>query len=143
MVKSNKRLTVAIFESVYEKVKLAAEQKDKTLQDYVNETLLMNVERDEFLKVFAPNLSLEYVANNTIFLHDEKQNKTITIKLRYHENNSCDDGFEIFCEQDESIECLHVRFTMALPELIKLNLKKSKQRSGEDIHYTKMACNPD
>ncbi|KAA2281224.1 hypothetical protein [Candidatus Nitrosocosmicus sp. SS] len=133
---------MAIFESVYQKIKLAAEQKGKTLQDYVNETLLMNVERDEFLKIFAPNLSLEYVANNTIFLHDEKQNKTITIKLRYHEDSSCDDGFEIFCEQDESIECLHVRFTMALPELIKLNLKRSKQRLEGWKNYTEMNTRP-
>jgi len=127
MVESKKRLTVAIFEPVYEKVKLAAEQKGKTLQDYVNETLLMNVERDGFLKVFAPYLSLEYVTNNTIFLHDDKVNKTITIKLRYQDNDSFDDAVQVFCETDNSLECLHVRFAMALPELMQLNLKRSKK----------------
>lgn len=114
--------TVAIQKAIYERVKVAAESRGMSIQNYINETLLMNVERDEFLKAFAPCLSLEYLANNTIFLHDSKQNKTITIKLRYHGDDSYADGVELFCEQDESIDCLHVRFTMALPELMQLNL---------------------
>lgn len=112
-------------EPVYEKVKLAAEQHGKTIQDYVNESLLMNVERDDFLNNFAPYLSLEYEGKNTIFLHDEKNNKTVSIKLRYQEDNTSDERIEVYCEQDNSKECLHARYAMALPELIHLNLRKS------------------
>lgn len=118
--------TVAIQKDIYEKVKKVAELKGRTIQDYINETLLMNVERDEFLKIFAPYLSLEHASNNTIFLHDEKLNETILIKLKYYEDKSYDCNVDVFCEHDQSDECLHVRFALALPELMQLNLKRTK-----------------
>ncbi len=108
-------------------VKQTAEQKGKTIQNYINETLLMNVERDKFLKVFAPYLSLEHASDNTIFLHDDKLDKTVLIKLKFQDNNSFDSSVQVFCETDDSLECVHVRFAMALPELMQLNLKRSKK----------------
>jgi len=46
--------TVAIEEATYQKVKNKAKEKGLTLVDYVNETLLLNVEKDNFLKNYAP-----------------------------------------------------------------------------------------
>lgn len=125
---SNNIATVAIHKEIYNKVKLIAEEKGKTIQDYINETLLMNVEKDQFLKIFAPYLSLEHVSDNTIFLYDAKKDQTILIKIKYREANSYDDEVEVHCENDKSDECMHVRFALALPELMKLNLKRSKRK---------------
>ena len=66
--------TVAIEEATYQKVKNKAKEKGLTLVDYVNETLLLNVEKDNFLKNYAPYIE-KISVGETLVLRDHKTGK--------------------------------------------------------------------
>lgn len=116
MTKSKRKPTVAIEEVIYSKAKAKAEEKGLTLQDYVNETVLLNVEKDEFLKRYAPYIEKINVGQ-TLVLRDHKINKVIEIFLK---NNT------LYCSHDESGDCMHIHFALAIPEIAKLKFKGSK-----------------
>lgn len=116
-----KRLSVAIFAPVYEKVKEASERKGKTVTDYVNETLMMNVERDNFLKLFAPHLSFEYASEYSIFIKDSTIDKTAIIKIKWHKVEDLKKtGCYVYCETDDSDSCCHVKYALLLPDILKI-----------------------
>ncbi len=116
MIKSKRKPTVAIEQTIYTKAKAKAEEKGLTLQDYVNETLLLNVEKDEFLKRYAPYLE-KITVGQTLVLRDHKINKIIEVFLK---NNT------LYCSHDESGDCMHIHFALAIPEIAKLKFKGAK-----------------
>ena len=108
-----KRLpNVAIMESIYELIKKKAEQKGQPIVQYVNEVLLMNIEKDDFLKTYAPYLSLAGHYENTLLIHDDKLQRNAEIIMR--------DG-KLYCTLHEGEDtCIHIAFALALPEIAKL-----------------------
>lgn len=127
---SKKRMTVAIFAPVYEKVKEVADQRQTKIQDYINDTLLMNVDKDVFLKGYAPQLSLEHVSENSIFLFDSELDCTVIIKVKNqkYEDLNIQGLFTVFCETCKSDSCIHVRFAIGLPEIARIR-KEGKMAS--------------
>jgi hypothetical protein len=90
----------------------------KTNQEFggfVNDLLEDVLDKDEFLQVYAPYLSLEGYSYNCLYIKDEKRHATAEI-FRY--NN------KIKCTLCNSFDCEHVHFALAIPEVAKLGLKK-------------------
>lgn len=116
MKKSKRMPTVAIQEQIYSKAKAKAEEKGMTLLEYVNETLLLNVEKDDFLKGYAPYIEKINVGQ-TLVLRDHKVNKLVEVFLK---NNI------LYCSLDESGDCMHIHFALAIPEIARLKFKSTK-----------------
>jgi hypothetical protein len=105
--KRKSRKMVAIEDNIYERAKAHAASKKKDLQKYVNEILFMNLEKDEFLKEWAPNFSAT-VGPNSIYVYDNKEKRTAEVVIK--------DG-KLICFEHESNDCEHIHFALALPEL--------------------------
>lgn len=109
---SKRKPTVAIKDDVYEKAKIKAAEKGLTLVDYVNETILQSVEKDAFLKTYAPHIE-KISTGDTIILRDNKIKKIVEVYLK--------EG-KMHCTNDENHDCIHIHFALGLPEVG--NLKK-------------------
>lgn len=92
----------------------------KTKEDfggYVNDILSSVLEKDEFLKIYAPSISVIDIVGDVLYLRENKNGKSITVEI-YLKNN------ELFCSKDGENNCIHVRYAFAIPEVAKMNLKK-------------------
>ena len=108
-------MTVDIARPVYQKISEIAKENNRPIKDFVNELLLMNIEKDNFLKSYAPYLSKAGSHENSLYIKDHNVNRTAEVILKDH---------TLFCILDNSKNCIHVHFALALPELGKLNIKK-------------------
>ncbi|MGI0006803.1 MAG: hypothetical protein ACREAR_02260 [Nitrosotalea sp.] len=105
--------TVAIKDDVYEKAKSKAAEKGLTLVDYVNDVILQNVEKDVFLKNYAPHIE-KISTGDTIILRDNKIKTIVEVYLK--------EG-KMHCSNDEDRDCIHVHFALGLPEVGRLKKK--------------------
>ncbi|MBA3749794.1 MAG: hypothetical protein H0X03_02675 [Nitrosopumilus sp.] len=80
---------------------------------FVNELLHDILEKDEFLRHYAPFLSEEGCSRNTIYIKDFKENKTTEINLNDN---------KLHCSLCESFSCIQIQFVMATPRVAKLNI---------------------
>ena len=90
------------------------EKTDKSLTQWISDKLLMVLEKDEFLKSYAPFLSKIATNENSVIVRDEKLQRLVEIVYR---NN------KFWCDVDEKECCVHVHFALALPELVELRSK--------------------
>ncbi|MEW6605441.1 MAG: hypothetical protein AB1351_12245 [Thermoproteota archaeon] len=100
----------------WEKEKKYRSDVNQKFSGYVNDILGDILEKDEFLQKYAPMLSLEGYSYNCLYIKDEKRHATAEI---YRHDN------QIKCALDDSFECEHVHFALAIPEVAKLGLKNS------------------
>ena len=80
--------------------------------------------RQNFIKAYAPHLTLEHSTLNAIYIHDNELQKTAVVKAKWRDlyesgkdktnNRSL---LTIFCELCESENCIHVRYSLILPEM--------------------------
>lgn len=110
---SKRKPTVAIKDDVYEKAKTKAAEKGLTLVEYVNETILQSVEKDAFLKSYAPYIE-KISTGDTIILRDNKIKKIVEVYLK--------EG-RMYCTNDEGHDCIHIHFALGLPEVGRLKKK--------------------
>lgn len=104
--------SITVREIIYEKAfKKSQELKAKSLSTFIEDLILMNIEREEFLKRFAPGLSKVGFQNNAIYIKDHKTNRIAEIYLTDH---------HLWCSVDEASDCIHVHFALALPEIVML-----------------------
>lgn len=82
---------------------------------FVNELLHDILEKDEFLRHYAPFLSEEGCTRDTLYIKDFKENKTAEIRIS--EN-------KLHCSLCNSFACFHIQFAMATPRVAKLNLEQ-------------------
>lgn|SRR3989338_3464348 len=110
------RKNLSVLNNVYDKVKSRydVEKTDLSFVKWVSEYLLMNLEKDEFVRGYAPFLSKVGIQDNRLIIKDSKKNQFAEVYLK---NN------QLFCTLDESSDCMHIHFALALPELARL--KKS------------------
>lgn len=88
------------------------EEKPKiSFAEWVTEYLQVNLEKDDFLKNYAPFIEKIGITDNRLTLRDNKENKLTDIFMK-------DD--QVYCSVDETTNCIHTRFAWALPELAKL-----------------------
>ncbi|HEU5119520.1 MAG TPA: hypothetical protein VFT71_00915 [Candidatus Nitrosocosmicus sp.] len=81
---------------------------------FVNELLYDLIEKDEFLKNYAPFLSEEGCTKDILYIKDIKENKTAEIKLNGDN--------KLFCSLCKSSCCFHIQFAMATSKIAKLNI---------------------
>jgi hypothetical protein len=54
-----------------------------------------------------------------------------------------DSSVDVYCENEEADECLHVSSTLALPELRQLIHKRTMKKLDQSRNYTRMKGNED
>ena len=108
-------ITVEIFRETYEVMKSVAERKRWNTKEYINSVLKDAIERDKFLQAYAPFLLKVGYEGNILFIKDSKLGKTAEIYLREQ---------TLYCNICESSDCIHIHYTLALPEAAKLYLKR-------------------
>lgn len=110
------RKQVTLDAPIHSRAKVAAKQRGIDLQQLVNEAVILNIEKSEFLRQYRPNFSYS-MTEHGLFIKDAKdenpQAAQVVIK----------DG-KIFCWLDNSDDCKHVHFALAIPEVAKLGLRK-------------------
>lgn len=114
--------TANIVDDVYQKVKALVQKRGGTFTDFVNDTLSSFIDRDRFVKLYAPHVSEDFVSNNAIYLNDSKLNKTAIVKLKEYPDTDLDNsGFYAVCEICESDSCVHVRQVLVTGSILKLS----------------------
>lgn len=114
--------TVNISDAVYNGLKEMLIDRKTTLTDLVNDSLTAQINRNIFLKMYAPHLSEDYVSKNAIFLNDLKLCKTAIVKIKEHPDSDLDNsGFYGYCETCNSDSCIHVRYCLASASILKLD----------------------
>jgi hypothetical protein len=83
---------------------------------FVNELLSEMLEKDEFLKKYAPFLSEEGCTKDILYIKDIKENKTAEIYLNDNDN-------KLYCSLCKTFNCFHIQFAIATPKIAKLNIK--------------------
>lgn len=123
MPRSDRSMIVTLRVGVTERItqKHAKELKNRPVDTnkdtggYVNDLLEYILDKDEFLKVYAPSISLIGIQDNVIFLKDNNlKNNIIEIYLKDR---------ELYCQYDKKQDCKHIKYAFAIPEIAKLNLK--------------------
>jgi hypothetical protein len=108
-------VTVEIFRETYNLMKLVAEKKRWNTKEYINSVLKESIDREKFLQAYAPFLLKVGYEGNILFIKDSKIGKTAEICLREQ---------VLYCNLCESKDCIHIHYSLALPEITKLYLKR-------------------
>ena len=108
-------MTVEIFKETYEVMKRNAAKRRWNTKNYINAVLVEAIEREKFLKAYAPSLSKLGYEDNILFIRDAKQGKTAEIFFRDR---------SLYCNVCESNDCVHIHYALALPEISRVYLKK-------------------
>jgi len=99
-------------------------QRKPELSTYIQDILWEVIESEEILRRYGPFLSKFAVEDDKVFLRDNRKNTLVELDFR--------DG-ELFCQEDERFDCVHVGFAWALPEVYKaLNLHGRKKPNIRD-----------
>lgn len=126
MPSSPKAGTISLRTTLTEKMKVKHEQElkrrpSRTNQDfggYVNDILEDILEKDEFLKIYAPSITALDVNDDILYLKDQHiKDRFVEIILR---------DSQIYCRYHKSFDCVHVRYAFAIPEVARLNLRAIK-----------------
>ena len=121
---NKKRRPINISNEAYLKSREIVEREQKgTLVDYVNETLLRNAERDNFIKMYANHVKEDYVSEDAVYLKDSKLNKIAIVRLKMYPVDDLDNsGYYGYCETCLSENCIHVRHSLVTGSLMRLKL---------------------
>jgi hypothetical protein len=85
------------------------ESEDKKLSSWVLEVILQAIEKDKWLKKYAPHLSYVGTDQNGILLRDRHLKDSI-VEVTLLDNR-------LWCQICKEKNCMHVYFTMGRPEL--------------------------
>ncbi|MEW5841018.1 MAG: hypothetical protein AB1753_08440 [Thermoproteota archaeon] len=75
---------------------------------------MMNLERYEYLKQWAPNFSYQIV-DNEVQITDSRAKRIYIVRQTDH---------QLYCDDDKATNCVHVQFALATPELARIWLNK-------------------
>ena len=111
-----KRHNLTVNAEIYDRIAriYKKEKTDKSLTQWVSDILLMALEKDNFLKSYAPFLSKITVSGNSVVIRDEKLQRLV--EVIYRDN-------KLWCDVDDEECCVHVHFALALPELAELAIR--------------------
>jgi hypothetical protein len=108
-------ITVEIFKETYDAMKVIATRKRWSAKDYINTVLMEAIERDKFLRSYAPSLSKVGYEDDILFIRDIKLGKTAEIYLRDR---------SLYCNVCDCKDCVHIHYALALPEVAKLYIHR-------------------
>ena len=112
-------ITVEVFKETYDVMKANAEKKRWNTKDYINSVLMEAIERDKFLRSYAPSLSRIGYDGNILFIRDAKKSSTAEIYLRAR---------ALYCGLCDEMDCVHIHYALALPDTAKLFLRKPERK---------------
>lgn len=112
-------ISVEILKETYDVMKANAEKKHWNTKEYINAVLMDLIERAKFLQSYAPSLSKVGYENNILFIRDAKLSKTAEVYLRDR---------ALYCNVCESKDCVHIHYALALPEVVRLVLRKPSRK---------------
>lgn len=105
-------VTVDIFKQSYDILKEKARLKGTDTKHFINEALRTYViDRDKVLQTMFPGLSIELFDKNRVIIKDLKKMEFINIQYDRRKD-------ELYCEQDKSCCCSHLRFLWMHPEAV-------------------------
>lgn len=104
---------IPMLERRHEKALAQDPKTNPELGGYINDLLDDVIAKDDFLATYAPALSYAGHGGNVLYIKDDKRDKTAEI-YRY--------GREIKCTLDDSFDCEHVHFALAIPEVARLGI---------------------
>lgn len=110
MVQRGKTIELPV--ELYNRYQEKAEKRGIPIKLFVNDLLMMNLEKEELLKRISPSLSFISIDDNKILIRDK--NRIADIYLKNH---------TLFCDLDKKTDCDHIHFALACPELGKLKVK--------------------
>ena len=90
------------------------EKSDKSFTQWISEKLIMIMEKDEFLKFYAPHLKKIAIQDSSVILRDDELKRLIEVVYR-------DNKF--WCDIDKKECCIHIQFVLALPDIVKFKMK--------------------
>ena len=114
------RKSLTVLNEVHSKAFSRWEQEkseEKTNMSFIkwfSEYILLNLEKDEYIALYAPYLEKVGITDNRLTIRDTKRDKLTDVFLK--------DG-KFFCNLDERNDCEHIHFALALPELARLKSK--------------------
>ncbi|MGC8600701.1 MAG: hypothetical protein ACP5LX_06600 [Nitrososphaeria archaeon] len=123
--------SVQVSRQTYEKIKerLAKSNMKITVSSYIESIILENLETSELMSLYGPFLSYVGNSDNTIFINDWKQRRIAGVSVNMKEDGS----FSLFCDLDQSENCVHVGFVFALPQFYKILKEKGLSSKGLKI----------
>ena len=104
--------TIELPVELYNRYQEKAEKRGIPVKIFVNDFLMMNLEKEDLLRKISPTLSFIGIDDNRILIRDK--NRIADIYLKNH---------SLVCDLDKKTDCDHVRFALACPELGKLKVK--------------------
>jgi hypothetical protein len=121
---STKRRTVHLKEDVFTLlVKYVSEQggtKEQAVRTAVID--LVTEKRKQFLKMYAPHLTLDHATQNTILINDSELKKMAVVKVTW--NNIATSKHRplltLQCELCNSDSCIHIRYSLVLPDIFRI-----------------------
>jgi hypothetical protein len=127
-INDKKRRPINISNEAYLKSREIVERDERgTLVDYVNQTLLINAERDHFLKIYAPYVKEDYVSEDAVYLKDSKLNKIAIVRLKMYADDDLENsGYYAFCETCLVDNCIHVRQVLVTGSICRLKPEHKK-----------------
>lgn len=112
-----KVVTVDILEDHYEKIRLKAASKGTNIKQYVNDLIGIYLEKEDFIHLIAPSLSIDSYEGNRITVKDVKEKVLVDVFYK--------DG-DLQCEKDQTNNCMHTRFIWMTPEISKIRTNGNK-----------------
>lgn len=112
MPRSNSRqVNLTMAKATHDIIREAWEQEseNKKLSSWVLEIILQAIEKDKWVKGYAPHLSYVGINKNGVLLRDRHLKDSI-VEVKLLDNR-------LWCQICREKNCMHVYFTMARPEL--------------------------
>jgi hypothetical protein len=110
-------VTVELFAENYDKIKQKALQKRLNVKEYVNDILGTYLEKEDFIHLIAPTLSIDSYEGNRVTIKDVKEKILIDV---FYKNG------DLQCEKDNSNNCIHTRFIWMTPEISRIRTNGKK-----------------
>jgi hypothetical protein len=120
-----KRHSANLNTDVFKKLGIYIAKWGNTKEAIVNQAVEEFVAgRQQFLKMYAPHLTLENTTSKAIFIYDNELEKTAVVRAKWNELSTNQEKRSLItlnCEVcDNSESCIHVRYSLALPGISRL-----------------------
>ena len=117
--------SITVTDALYNKIKSKHHENyvvnhvKPSLSDYVENILWYVLESDDILKKYAPFLEKDKIADNTIFIKDNRVNRIAELIVQ--------DG-DLYCLLDERKDCVHIGFAWSIPEVYKIMAEHGRKK---------------
>lgn len=107
----SRQINLTMAKATHDIIRKAWEQAsdDKKLSSWVLEMILQAIEKDKWVKGYAPHLSYVGINKNGVLLRDRHLKDSI-VEVKLLDNR-------LWCQICREKNCMHVYFTMSRPEL--------------------------